>query len=92
MQKKPSFDGIKVLPSSLIEQYKSLISKKMYIDADNLLVTLSERKLFYYYRNNFVNKMNIKIGKDIFVAEDDYVKYDNCLGLRTVNGNICAII
>ena len=75
------FDGIKVLPSSLYDRYEDYLNNKRYIEADNLLVTLSERKLFNYYRKHFINKMRI-LGKDVFVAEEDFLNYDNKSGLQ----------
>jgi CRISPR-associated endonuclease/helicase Cas3 len=74
------FDGIKVLPSSLRDLYTGYITEKRYIDADNLLVKLSERKLFNYYRKNYVKETNI-IGKNVFVADENILGYDNKIGL-----------
>lgn len=74
------FDGIKVLPSSLYDRFEDYLEKKRFIEADNLLVTLSERKLFNYYRKHFINKMKI-VCKDVFVAEEDFLSYDNDIGL-----------
>ena len=85
------FDGVKILPSRFYTDYENYLKNKQYIDADNLLVSLSERKLFSYYRQNFVNKIQIG-NKEIFVAEDDYLKYDDCLGLCSANPNSCAMI
>lgn len=75
------FDGIKVLHSSLYDRYEDYLNNKRYIEADNLLVTLSERKLFNYYRKHFISKMRI-LGKDVFVAEEDFLSYDCNIGLR----------
>lgn len=78
------FDGIKVLPSKLYDKYEGLLTKKRYVEADSLLITLSERKLFNYYRQHCVSKMKIA-GRDIFVAEQDYVAYDGKIGLRIID-------
>ncbi len=74
------FDGIKILPSSLTGQYEIYIDAKRYIDADNLLVTLTERKLFSYYQKNYVYQMPVK-GKNIFIADDDILGYSEEKGL-----------
>ena len=74
------FDGIKILPYEKKDMYENFIKEKRYIDADNLLVTLSERKLFLYYHQNFIYKMKI-IGKNIFVTNENYIKYSHCKGL-----------
>ncbi len=80
------FDGIKILPSSLYNRFEDYLEKKRYIEADNLLVTLSERKLFNYYRKHFISKMKI-VGKDVFVAEEYLLTYDNKIGLHLTGNN-----
>jgi len=80
------FDGIKVLPFSLYDRFEDYFEKKRYIEADNLLVTLSERKLFNYYRKHFINKMRI-LSKDVFVAEEYLLTYDNKIGLHLTGNN-----
>lgn len=75
------FDGIRVLHSSLYDQFEELVQRKNYISADNLLITLSERKLLSYYRNNLISKMQI-MGKNMFVANEAYFDYDSDIGFR----------
>ncbi|KHE94139.1 MAG: CRISPR-associated helicase/endonuclease Cas3 [Candidatus Scalindua rubra] len=75
------FDGIRVLHSSLYVQFEELVQRKNYISADNLLITLSERKLLSYYRNNLISKMQI-MGKNVFIANEAYFDYDSHIGFR----------
>lgn len=75
------FDGIKILPSKLLDQYEDYIETRRYIDADNLLVSLSERKLFNYYRKNYIHQKQIK-GENIFLADDTMLGYSKQLGLH----------
>ncbi|MFW5803773.1 MAG: CRISPR-associated helicase Cas3' [bacterium] len=74
------FDGIKVLPEEYKKLYIKYIQNKRYIDADNLLVTLSERKLFHYYRQNLVFQ-DKNYGKNIFVTDSSFIEYTNSKGL-----------
>jgi CRISPR-associated endonuclease/helicase Cas3 len=78
------FDGIKVLPSSLSNKYESYICAQRFVDADNLLVNLSERKLFNYYRKNYVFRMQVK-GKNIFLADESILGYSQQIGLYLKN-------
>jgi CRISPR-associated endonuclease/helicase Cas3 len=74
------FDGIKILPSLLSDQYYDYIESQRFIDADNLLVNLSERKLFNYYRKNYIYKMQVK-GRNIFMADESMLGYSKQKGL-----------
>jgi len=74
------FDGIKILPSLLFNQYDDYIESQRFIEADNLLVNLSERKLFSYYRENYIYKMQVK-GRKIFMADESILGYSKQKGL-----------
>lgn len=74
------FDGIKVLPSNYYDSFCQYLEKRRYVDADDLLVTLTERKLFAYYKNHYVRNENI-LGKNIFVTYDTFLDYDSTIGL-----------
>lgn len=74
------FDGIKILPSLLFNQYDDYIESQRFIEADNLLVNLSERKLFSYYRKNYIYKMQVK-GRNIFMADESILGYSKQKGL-----------
>ena len=74
------FDGIKILPSVLYNQYDNYIESQRFIEADNLLVNLSERKLFNYYRKNYIYKMHVK-GKNIFMSDESILGYSKQKGL-----------
>ena len=74
------FDGIKILPSLLFNQYDDYIESQRFIEADNLLVNLSERKLFNYYRKNYIYKMQVK-GRNIFMADESILGYSKQKGL-----------
>lgn len=74
------FDGIKILPSLLFNQYDDYIESQRFIEADNLLVNLSERKLFSYYRKNYIYKMQVK-GRKIFMADESILGYSKQKGL-----------
>ena len=74
------FDGIKILPSLLFNQYDDYIESQRFIEADNLLVNLSERKLFNYYRKNYIYKMQVK-GRNIFMSDESILGYSKQKGL-----------
>jgi CRISPR-associated endonuclease/helicase Cas3 len=74
------FDGIKILPFLLSDQYCYYVESQRFIDADNLLVNLSERKLFNYYRKNYIYKMQVK-GRNIFMADESVLGYSKQKGL-----------
>jgi CRISPR-associated endonuclease/helicase Cas3 len=81
------FDGIKVLPVSLISQYRELYSNKQFIKANGLLLSIRECRFAYMINNGEIDKTEFyyeqekteKIfGKSIFIIKR---KYDSELGL-----------
>jgi len=74
------FDGIKVLPGELFNEYRNFVENKEFLRAEELFVTLMERKIFNYYKKGYLSYVREK--KDFFyITNNDFLKYDATKGL-----------
>lgn len=81
------FEGVKVLPVSLLNDYRNSIEQNRFIHADGLLVSIRESRFSYMYHNNDVYKEKIYYEKkDDELAEKPILvikrKYSFELGLQ----------
>ena len=81
------FDGIKVLPVSLLDQYQHFIEKKQFIKADGLLVSIRESRAYVLLKDNGVYRQRICYAlPDDSLAEKNVLvinrKYDSDIGLQ----------
>jgi len=53
------FEGIKVLPISLLDDYKSLMERKQFIRAEGLLVSVRESRFCFMFKNGDIYKQKI---------------------------------
>ena len=53
------FDGIKVLPISLLERYKNLMEQKQFIKAEGLLVSIRESRFCFMFRNGDIYRQRV---------------------------------
>jgi CRISPR-associated endonuclease/helicase Cas3 len=81
------FDGIKVLPISLVRNYQNYFTNKQFIKADGLLLSIRESRFAGMIRNEEIERTHFTyesektkklFGKSIFVIKR---KYDSELGL-----------
>lgn len=81
------FDGIKVLPIALMQEYQKYFDNKQFIKADGLLVSIRESRFAGMIKNQEIertqfvyesNKTNKILGKSVFVIKR---KYNSELGL-----------
>lgn len=80
------FDGIKVLPEELKDEYQNCLNERQFIKADSLLVSIRKGRWIYMqkegsiYKQNFVYESDEKmIDRNIFIIK---CHYDNELGLQ----------
>lgn len=93
------FEGIKVLPVSLLDEYRNSIEQNRFIHAEGLLVSIRESRFNYMYHNNDVYKENICYEKtNEKLAEKTTLvikrKYSFELGLQIEqidNGSFCEL-
>jgi CRISPR-associated endonuclease/helicase Cas3 len=81
------FDGIKVLPQSLINSYQAFMEKKQFIKAEGLLVSIRESRFAFMFKNNDIYKQRICYTDNDDKMNDRHVlvinrKYDSELGLQ----------
>ena len=81
------FDGIKVLPQSLINSYQAFMEKKQFIKAEGLLVSIRESRFAFMFKNNDIYKQRICYTDTDDKMNDRHVlvinrKYDSELGLQ----------
>lgn len=91
------FDGIKVLPISLLNEYQKRYSNKQFIKADSLLISIRESRYYslihnggidemsFYYRNEESDKLT---GKSIKVINRKYSSELGILMNEIDNGNL----
>lgn len=81
------FDGIKVLPLSLVERYQNYLMDKQFVKADGLLLSIRESRFVWMIKNQEIersqffyenDKTKKLLGKSIFVIKR---KYNSELGL-----------
>ena len=53
------FDGIKVLPISLLDDYRNLMERKQFIQAEGLLVSVRESRFCFMFKNGDIYKQKI---------------------------------
>lgn len=80
------FDGIKVLPVALINQYTELLKQHQYIKAEGLLVSIRESRFAYMFKNGdvFSQRICFPYPNDVMEEKNTLIinrKYDNELGL-----------
>ena len=80
------FDGIKVLPIALINQYTELLEQHQYIKAEGLLVSIRESRFAYMFRNGdvFSQRICFSYSNEILEEKSTLIinrKYDKELGL-----------
>lgn len=81
------FDGIKVLPQSLVDSYQAFMEKKQFIKAEGLLVSIRESRFGFMFRNKDIYSQRIcftdvdanMIDRHVMVINR---KYDTELGLQ----------
>lgn len=80
------FEGIKVLPEELKDEYQDCLNERQFIKADSLLVSIRKGRWMYMqkdgsiYKQNFVYESDEKmIDKNVFIIKRHY---DNEFGLR----------
>ena len=81
------FDGIKVLPISLLERYKNLIEQKQFIKAEGLLVSIRESRFCFMFKNGDIYRQRICYTRSDENVVDKQVlvinrKYDTEKGLQ----------
>lgn len=64
------FDGVEVLPANLEAEFNDLIESHRYLEAEKLLVPISQNKYWMYRQNNYVS--SIKKYKHIPKIDIDY--------------------
>ena len=62
------FDGIKVLPKSLVNSYQTFMEKKQFIKAEGLLVSIRESRFVFMFKNNEIYRQRI-----CFTETDDKI-------------------
>ena len=62
------FDGIKVLPKSLVNSYQTFMEKKQFIKAEGLLVSIRESRFAFMFKNNEIYRQRI-----CFTETDDKI-------------------
>lgn len=81
------FDGIKVLPLSLVERYQNYLINKQFVKADGLLLSIRESRFVWMLKNQEIerskffyenDKTKKLLGKSTFVIKR---KYNSELGL-----------
>ena len=68
------FDGIKVLPSCLWEQYKTRITSYQFIKAKALLVNITHQRFMAFLSQNVIEKRRITFPSD---KDEDTIKSSN---------------
>ena len=53
------FDGIKVLPISLLDHYRNLMEQKQFIKAEGLLVSIRESRFCFMFRNGDIYRQRV---------------------------------
>jgi len=81
------FDGIKVLPASLLCQYQQFVERKQFVKADGLLVSIRESRAYALLKDNEVYRKRICYAlPDDSLAEKNILvinrKYDSEIGLQ----------
>ena len=81
------FDGMKVLPISLIDDYRAYLEKKQFIRAEGLFVSVRESRFCFLFRNGDIYKQRICYAGASDTIEDRHImvvnkKYDAEKGLQ----------
>lgn len=82
------FDGIKVLPSCFLQNYRSFLETNQFIKAESLKVQISEKRFFALAKNQGIEKeISIFEIKNSSIVKEQTVwvvskKYDSELGLQ----------
>ena len=81
------FDGMKVLPISLIDDYRAYLERKQFIRAEGLFVSVRESRFCFLFRNGDIYKQRICHAGTNDTIEDRHImvinkKYDAERGLQ----------
>lgn len=90
------FEGVKVLPVSLLNDYRNYIEQDRIILADGLLVSIRESRFYYMYHNNDVYKEKIcyekkdekLAGKTLLVIKRKY-SFELGLQIEEIENSFC---